>query len=196
MSNNDSNNKTKLGLNSKSTPETVYTRGRTSLLFLVIFTIVNFVLFFINGSYFLVSVFLPYFIVMIGAISSGVIYYEGNNYAGFEPLGIPALIISLVFGLLILLLYFICWLLSKKRSGWLVTALVLFSFDTLFLLFFVISGGSILSGFLDILFHGLVIYELIAALIAWNKIKNKPKEPVIEAGFSEISDDNCEQNKD
>ena len=69
----------------------------------------------------------------------------------------------------------IFWLLSKKRYGWLIPALVLFIMDTLAM------GGMYIwfadfSGILDILMHVWVLYYLFVGISSGKKLKNLPAE--------------------
>ena len=107
------------------------------LLLIVIMSFVNILLTLFNADvYFLFSASFPLAMAMLGMELCGKFppeYYEGYV---FEPLPDVVLYILTAIALLTVLLYLVCWFLSKKHSGaWLVVALVLFSLDTLFLLF-------------------------------------------------------------
>lgn len=89
----------------------------------------------------------------------------------------------LFFALVILLLYFVCWVFSKNNKvGWLIFALVFFAIDTVILLLFLgIQADSILN----IVFHGWVIVSLIMGIRASYKLK---KLPIADAAGPETAD--------
>ena len=127
-----------------------------NLLLMMALTVVNIVLFFAGSeSMMLFSASIPYFAVIFGA-----------------TIEIPVLaIICYVIAGLTVVGYLLCWLLSKKRYGWLIPALVLFIFDTLAM------GGMYLwvgdfSGILDVLMHAWVLYYLIVGISSGKKLKN------------------------
>ena len=75
-----------------------------------------------------------------------------------------------------------CWLFSKKRRGWLIVALVLFSLDTAFLLL-----NFDISVIVDILFHGYIIYSLVTGVIAAGKLRTL-EEYGVEEPIAEFAD--------
>lgn len=138
-----------------------YNKARGNLLLVIILTAVNIVLFFLGSeSMMLFSASVPFYGVVFG-------YYMG--------LTVPAVILAVI----ILALYLVCWLQSKKKSGWMTVALVLFILDTL-----VMAGMYLLiedaSGFLDVLIHAWVLYYLILAISTGKKLKNLPEEEEVE----------------
>lgn len=134
--------------------------GRYSLLLIMIFTVVNLVLLLVEADrYFLFSSAVPYYFTAFGmgmdqAISGGIGTYT-----------ITALVISLI----ILGVYLVCWLLSKKQIAWLTVALVVFSVDTVGLLIFAYLFE--INALLDILLHIWAIYELAQAIRCAGKLK-------------------------
>lgn len=137
--------------------------GRSNLLLAIIFTLVNIVLF-IGGSdsMLLFSISVPYYAVVFGGILGGQ----------------ELLITGCVIAGLILIVYFVCWLLSKKHMGWLIAALVMMIVDTVALICFYLLAGEI-SGILDFVFHAMIIYYLVAGISSAKKLKNlPPEEPV------------------
>ncbi len=154
-----------------------YNAARMNLLLVVFITLINVILGLTgSGTYFLFSAFFPYFLVITGMYSCGRMpadWYEGDKseYLFFDS---SFLVMMVAFALIILVLYFIFWLLSKKqKSGWLIAALVLFSIDSLGFLFL---GGLSVDSILDLLFHAWVIYYLISGIIAANKLKTLPPD--------------------
>ena len=76
-------------------------------------------------------------------------------------------------------------MLSKNgKVAWLITATVLFLIDGLVMLFIVGISIDLLAG---AIFHVWIIYSLIAAIIAHNKLKNMPIEEE-EAIYSSVLD--------
>lgn len=134
--------------------------GRSNLLLAIILTIVNIVLLFTGSETMLLfSISVPYYAVIFGVI--------------FEE---QALVITgCVIAAIILAVYFLCWLLSKKRPGWLVAALVLMILDTLALIGFYLLIEEI-SGILDLVFHAMIIYYLAVGISSTKKLRNLPPE--------------------
>lgn len=152
-----------------------YASSRHNILLVLIFTTINLILLVANSNtYFLFSAFIPYVIVNVGMALSGrypAEYYE--DWAEFEKMDGSVLVITLVIAVVICLLYLLCWLFSDKgRVGWLITALVLFSLDTLLML----MGGLALDSVVDILFHAWVIISLSKGIAAHAKLKKLPEE--------------------
>lgn len=137
--------------------------GRNNLLLAIILTVVNIVLF-LGGSemMLLFSISVPYYAVIFGAILGG------------EDMVVTGCVIAAV----ILVVYFVCWLLSKKRIGWMIAALVLMIVDTIALIAFYLLASEI-SGILDFVFHAMIIYYLVAGIVSAKKLKKlPPEEPV------------------
>ena len=156
---------------------------RSNLLLLIIFTIINIVLIATKAdSYFLFSAFVPYFITDIGAA-----------FGGEAFLTAPVFYIMLAIALLILVVYFLCWLFSKKHIAWLIVALALFIVDTVCMLAVYLLFGGIMSAMLDVLFHAWVLYYLISGVVAYFKLKRIPEyEEVTEEGSANAFIDNAD----
>lgn len=134
--------------------------GRYSLLLILIFTVVNLVLLLVDSDrYFLFSASVPYYFTAFG------IGMDSALSGGIGTFTITALVISL----LILAVYLLCWILSKKRTGWLTAALVLFCVDTVGLLF--LSYIFETSNLLDFLLHAWAIYSLANGVYCAGKLK-------------------------
>ena len=99
--------------------------GRYSLLLIVILTVVNLIMTILDtNTYFLFSASVPYYLVFVGmGIENGFVDGAWNVKGTLTYTG-------LVIALVIVAVYLLCWLLSKKRAGWLTAALVLFIIDT------------------------------------------------------------------
>lgn len=144
-------------------------KARGNILAVIIFTMINLVLLATDsGTMFLFSASVPYYAVVFGMV--------------FE---IPAfLYICLAVAGVSLLLYFLCWFFSKEKSGWILTALVLFGLDTVVLIILSILFGD-LSGILDVLLHGYIVYTLVVGAMADRTLKRLPEETCLEESSPE-----------
>ena len=144
--------------------------GRYSLLLIVIFTVLNLVLTILDtGRYFLFSASVPYYLVFLGmAIENGFVYGAWNVKGTLTYTG-------LVIALVIVAVYLLCWILSKKRAGWLTAALVLFIIDTVAMVVLVFSlYDDPASQLVDLLLHVWAIVELIQAVRGSKKLRELP----------------------
>ena len=74
-----------------------------------------------------------------------------------------------------MVVYLLCWLLSKKRAGWLTVALVLFIIDTVALVVITFAlYESPVGKLVDFLLHIWVIVELIQAVRGSKKLQELP----------------------
>lgn len=133
-----------------------YASARSNLLLAIILTVVNIVLFFAeSGTMLLFSVSVPYYAVFIGFL-------------------FDALEIGIGVAAVVLIAYLLCWLFSKKNSGWLVVAAVLFAVDTL-----AMAGLYLLmedmSGIMDAVIHICVMYYLVVGIRAAAQLKKLPE---------------------
>ena len=71
--------------------------------------------------------------------------------------------------------FFLCWIFSKRRYGWLIAALVMFSLDTLFMLGFYLRAEE-WSGILDVVFHIWIIIYLAQGIKYGYRLKTMPPE--------------------
>ena len=137
--------------------------ARQSLLMILIFTLINLVMLVLDsGRYFLFSASVPYYLT---AFCMGMDYGMGGSY--FGTFTVVALIVSAV----VLAVYLVCWLLSKKKPGWLILALVLFVLDTLVLVLVSLGFDMLADNILDFIFHAWVIVEMIQAAVSNKKLK-------------------------
>lgn len=135
-----------------------FNSARTNLLLVLVLTLVNIILL-IAGSetFMLFSASIPYYAVCLPVV-----------WGEFE-LFVAGCILAAV----LLVIYFLSWLLSKKRPGWLVVALVMFILDTLALIGFYLLAEEI-SGIMDVVIHIWVLYYLVNGIFAARKLKNMP----------------------
>lgn len=156
--------------NTREYQENLYQGSRHNLLVVLIFTVVNLVMLLTgSGNYWLFSASIPYYLTAFGMMFDG---YMNT----LEPVIGTFTITALVIAVIILAVYLVCWIMSKKRSGWLIVALVLFAVDTLGMLaMMLISGSGIAEWIMDIVFHAWVLISLSRGLIAASKLKNMPE---------------------
>ena len=140
--------------------EKKYASARLDLLIAIILTVLNIVMA-ITGSesMMLFSISFPYMAVIFAAM------WEAD--------------ILLILAAVSLIVYFLCWLFSKKHSGWILAAAIFFVLDTLCL------GGMYLlaeeiSSVMDMLFHVLILYYLFSGYAADRKLKKLSPEPEVE----------------
>ena len=151
------NRQPQAGQPQKNPLEAKFDAARTNLLLMLVFTVVNVVMVLVDAnSYFLFTATFPWLMTITGA--------------GFAAEGFPVLCgFCVALAGIAVVLYLLCWLLSKKHPAWLIVATVLFSLDTVMLLFF-LSADMII----DVAFHAWVLYYLIAGIVAANKLKKQP----------------------
>lgn len=162
-----------------------YNSSRNNLLLVVAFTVINLVLL-LTGSttYFLFSASIPYYLPFFGMIYTGKMpaeYYEG--WADFQPYPTTILTVLTVIAVILIAVYLLCWLLSKKHGfGWLVVSLVCFIADTIFMFVALQITSDMI---LNIVFHAWVIISLFSGVSASVKLKKLPPEeqnPVVYDG--------------
>lgn len=144
--------------------QNTYNTARTNLLVLVVFTAINIVLLLVESdTMFLFSATVPYIALLMGMLT-----------------GITtAMVVGGCIAAISILLYLLCWIMSKKSPAWLVVALVFFVIDTVALAWLYISAGEI-SGIVDIVFHLWVLYYLVIGIINGNKLKKLPEEEEVQ----------------
>ena len=166
--------------NSPEYQENLIRTGRTALIGVVILTVLNLVLLLTDSDrYLLFSISVPYFLTVLGQIM------DENLLSGSYT--VTALVISVV----VLALYIVCFVLSKKRPGWLTAGLVLFCVDTAALVVFVFTlTDSPESFFMDFVFHVLIIVELAMAVKGNKKLKAlREAAPVTPEGYKGTTPD-------
>lgn len=160
--------------------ETKYKNARGNLLVVLAFTAINILLLVTqSNTYFLFSAYIPYALVSLGMILCGMFpaEYYGEEFAGLEFFSSSLFFVFLAVAIVIMALYLISWIFSKKKKvGWMIFALVLFSVDTAGML---IIEGIALDSIFDIAFHVWVIISLVQGIKAYSKLKNMPEEQEI-----------------
>lgn len=150
--------------------EMKYKRSRANLLLVIIVSVVNLFTLALNGSYFLFSASIPAIPVVLAMPMSE---EEVVVFSDF--------IVPIIIGIILTVPYLLCWVFSKKRVGWMIPALVFFSFDCLYL--FLLATIDPSAAIIDILFHAWVMFYLITGVINGFKLKKMPEdEPLPEFG--------------
>ena len=149
--------------------------GRSSLLLVLIFSVINIVMVLLDvDTYFLFSASVPYYLTMLGkGMDNGFVNgaWDVNSTYTITALNISAEILAF---------FLLCWILSRKRGGWLTVAAVLFLLDTLALAGFTFAlYDNPAVNVMDFIFHIWVIASLIHGAISSKKLKKLPaEEPV------------------
>ncbi len=171
-------------LSNRQTLETKYNQSRSNILLVVAFTVINLILLVINSNtYFLFSAFIPYMLGDFGMMLCGMYpaEYYGEDFSSMEFFVPSVFAVFLAIALIIVALYLISWIFSKKNKvGWMIFALVIFVIDTVGMLAFV---NLDVSWIIDIAFHAWVIISLALGINAGVKLKKLPadeKTDVIE----------------
>lgn len=138
----------------------LYIQARGNLLMMLCFTAVNLLLLFFNaGVIFLFSATMPYLSLLFGILDeTGALAIPGG-----------------VFAVVLVAVYFLCWLFSKENPRWMLAALVLFIMDTVCLGVYCVLAKDF-TGILDVVFHALVLYYLVSGLRAAKKLESLPPE--------------------
>lgn len=136
-----------------------YNAGRGNLLLMTALTAVNVALVLFGAAWsFLFTAFFPYICAVFA--KSG---YLGMSEAASMILGCALPVV----------LCFVCWLLSdKQRYVWLKTAAALFALDTVYMLYFFVAYGFDTVFILAILFHALILWQLIRGSVAAKRLAN------------------------
>ncbi len=157
-----------------------YNSARYNLLLAAGFTAINLILLIAKTfTYFLFSISIPYDIVSIAMEFCGMYpaeYYEEYYNAAYDTMEFfpkGAFYVILAVALVIIGVYVLCYLFSKKKVGWLIAALALFAVDTVFM--FLLYGFDI-SMLLDILFHAWLLIILTMGVVSYYKLKKMPPE--------------------
>lgn len=144
-----------------------YKAARSNLLLTIILTVLNVVMLLLGSENMLLfSISVPFYAVVFGYLMEGT----------------AMLVTGIVIAAIMLAVYLVCWIFSKKRTGWLIAALVLFIVDTLVMgAMYLLAGEG--SGIMDVLIHIWVLYYLISGVRSAGKLKNMPpeEEPVVVA---------------
>ncbi len=157
-----------------------YNTCRVNLLLVILFTLISLATYYFNGTYFLFSAFLPLLFFAVGAEYAAIADGSAQNISDYAPEAVETLsnigagiflAIGLVIAIVLLSVYFICWLCSKKHPAAMVVVAVYFAIDCLALLI-----NFDISAILDVVFHVWVMYYLVSAIVANSKLKKLPPD--------------------
>lgn len=160
-----------------------YSAARADLLIVIVLTVANIVLMFTGSeTMMLFSASIPYFVIGIG-------------YWNYDQ---EMLIYGIAIAAVSIILYLLCWILSKKKYQWLIVAAVLFIIDSAAMIWLYASSGELASGVTDMVIHALVLYYLIAGIITGKKLKelNENKNTLGEGIADENAINNYEDEND
>lgn len=149
--------------------EKKYSDARNNLILMIAFTLINLVLLVVGSeSMLLFSASVPYFTVIIGIGSE------------IQEILMACVAIAAV----ILILYLLCWIFSKKHYGWMIVALILFIIDSICMCALYIFAEDI-SGIFDVIIHIWVLYYLIIGVKYGIQLKKMPEEAIEEISREE-----------
>ena len=136
-------------MKASASPFGKYNNSRLSILLLFIFSVINIFSISTLGTYFLFSAYLPQVLISL---------------AYLDPSLTPVMVIL---SILYILPYLLCYIFSKKKAGWMVAALALFSVDSLVFLidFFAYLAAGDLSFIIDLIFRIYVLASLIIGVV-------------------------------
>lgn len=170
--------------------EAKYNKSRHNLLLVLLFTAVNLILLVSNAnSYFLFSAYVPYFLVDLGMYFCGMYPAEvyGPDYSSMQFSSPVVFAVFLGIAIVILALYLLSWIFSKKgRVGWLIFAVVFFVIDLIALIYFL---GLSTDHIVDIIFHFWVIVSLMMGIVSHFKLKKLPVEEIVISETEETVED-------
>lgn len=129
--------------------------GRSTLLVVLCLTAANLLLLISNTNFYLLfSASVPYYLTSL-ARSFDLAEFGGVNHVyTWMALGVSTLILGL---------FLVCWLLSRKTPQWLTVGLAL-------LCWFIFGGFT--DSILDLVMHGWVIYELLVGIRAARRLQS------------------------
>lgn len=171
-----------------------FNSARYNLLLVVAMTAINVVLLMLGGSsYFLFSATVPYSLAIDGMYMTGRMpedwYTDWPETIPFLDSGYMTVMMVIAFA--IILVYLACFFFSKNfKGGWMIAAAVIFSLDTLYLVF--IYGVGV-DSIMDLLLHAWVLYYLISGSVYGIKLKKLATDEPVEGEAVEIP--TTEENK-
>ena len=140
-----------------------YRNGRSTLIAIFAFSVLNMFAAF-AGVQFIYSSYIANLFTSIGWL-----FYDESG--SFVPV-----VIFFIIALITLIPYLLAFIFSKKRLGWMIAGLVLFSLDfALFaydIIFAIAAGEFYVSSIIEIIIRPIVLVELILAVVAGAKAKD------------------------
>ncbi|MDI9539865.1 MAG: hypothetical protein QM204_00095 [Bacillota bacterium] len=153
-----------------------YRGARSTLLAIIVFSVLNCVMLLLEMGYtFLYSMITPQVAIIFAKVF----------FRGFT-----SVIIVVMFAIVPIVLYLISYLLSNKDWKWMKVATILFGTDILVMIGFFIFYGFDSSFILDVLFEGLIMFNLVRGTIAGKKLNNDFEvEEIIIENATEVDKD-------
>lgn len=184
---------------SQGTPREIlqnkYNSARANLLIVIAFTLVNIVMLFANSSYyFLFSLFVPFMLVLFGGMLTGNLsgIYTDAELATIEFLPNTVFVVMSAIAAIILAIFVVAWILSKKNKvGWIIACLVFVCLDTVAYLWLGFSDVDIVGSIVDIVFHVWVIVSLANGITAYYKLQTLPAEEEIVDTTAEVVEESA-----
>lgn len=165
-------------------------RGGAWTLFVIgAFSVLNILMYMLESdSYFLFTAYFPYVCGIMGAD-----FLMGWYGAPIDK-GMGTFLLSIA--AFIIILYFVLWFFARKKVGWLVAGLVLFSLDTLYMVYEMAISGDPAWFVMDCIIHAVAIAELsvgIHAAVKYGKLPSVSAPPVENPEQAEV---NCLSNEE
>jgi len=131
----------------------VIQNARMTLLFMIVLTFVNIILYYMHSSIsFPYSAFTPYIAVIFGDYLSTV---NGSSSYIYIFSGIAILCLAV---------YIFAWFAGRRKYGWFTVITVFYFLDTLFMGYF-LWGSSTIDLTIDVALHGFILYSFARAMI-------------------------------
>ncbi|MDR2501657.1 MAG: hypothetical protein LBC78_00190 [Oscillospiraceae bacterium] len=152
-------------------PELKFSRARSTLLSVVIFTAVNLIMTALETGYFF----------LFSATVPLALFAFGQSMFADVGIALPTIVApALAFG--VIALYFICWLLSKRRRVFILVALILFVIDCALFAVITFTFGFEIIDTINIAIHVIILCSLISGVVAWTRLRRVScGEPAAEA---------------
>ena len=125
-----------------------YKMARINVVAILAFTLISFIMYFVSESYFLFSIFTSVLFIALG-----------KEYQKVPATG--AMVVCIIVAILILAVFLVFWLLSKKHRWAMIVLLVLFAGDCVAILI-----NFSVQAILDIAFHAWMMYYFILGVKA------------------------------
>lgn len=152
-------------LSAREFAQNKFNTARTNLLLMLAFTVLNVVLMLVGSDTMLLfAATVPYYMALIGAISEA------------TAVSVFCFAVTVV----VLLLYLLCWLFSKKHYAWMIFALALFVIDTVGMIALYVVAEDF-SGILDVVIHAWVLYYLWIGVKYGRQLDVLPVESATDA---------------
>lgn len=153
--------------------------ARVNLLLMIGFSLANIISLLVGGKgYLLFCSSFSYIAVDLGMTMCGFKTEEFYKELGSTPVfDKPFIAVFIIIALLVLTLYLLCWIFSKKRGNvWLKIALALISADTMGMFLM----GNLSTIIFDAVFHIWFIISLFVAISAYDKLRAIKKQELLE----------------